>query len=99
MLFILGVDSDRAFCSFAFARKKTDVAERPEAFHHVGLLFNEPSAQADCSLDSHPKTSLQNQLAARGSLRRAAIYLSLIELYGIIDRTQCLTPLRWSLVR
>jgi len=26
--------------------KKADVAEHPEVFHHVGLLFNEPSGTA-----------------------------------------------------
>jgi hypothetical protein len=28
------------------AKKKADVAERPEAFHHVGLLVNEPPRTA-----------------------------------------------------
>jgi len=27
------------------AKKKADVAELPEAFHHVGLLFHEPSGK------------------------------------------------------
>jgi hypothetical protein len=27
-------------------RKKADVAEHPEVFHHVGLLVNEPSSNA-----------------------------------------------------
>ena len=57
------------------AQKKADVAEHPKVFHHVGLLFNEPSAAADCSLDSHPKTSRRDPFAARGSLTRAAIHL------------------------
>jgi hypothetical protein len=35
--------------------QKTDVAEHPQVFRHVGLLFNKPSAEADCSLSSHPK--------------------------------------------
>ena len=26
--------------------KKTDVAEHPEVFHHVGLLFNKPPGTA-----------------------------------------------------
>jgi hypothetical protein len=26
--------------------KKADVVERPKAFHHVGLLFNEPPGKA-----------------------------------------------------
>lgn len=27
--------------------KKADVTERPEAFHHVGLLINEPPGLAE----------------------------------------------------
>jgi hypothetical protein len=27
--------------------KKTDVVERPKAFHHVGLLVNEPPGTAE----------------------------------------------------
>jgi hypothetical protein len=27
--------------------KKTDVAEHPEVFHHVGLLFNGPPGMAE----------------------------------------------------
>jgi hypothetical protein len=30
--------------------KKADVAERPEAFDHVGLLFNEPHGAAELLL-------------------------------------------------
>jgi len=40
--------------------KKTDVAEHPEAFRHVGLLVNEPPGHPGCSLGSHPKTLRQN---------------------------------------
>jgi hypothetical protein len=29
-----------------FANKKTDAAEHPEVFDHVGLLVNEPSSGA-----------------------------------------------------
>ena len=36
--------------------KKADVAEHPEAFHHVGLLFNGSSAVADYPLFSLPIT-------------------------------------------
>jgi hypothetical protein len=40
------------------SNKKTDAANRLiEAIDRVGLLFNEPSAAADCSLFSHPKFS------------------------------------------
>jgi hypothetical protein len=53
--------------------KKADVAEHPKVFHHVGLLSNEPSAAADCSFYSRPKTSRQNLQTARGSPTRAAI--------------------------
>ena len=38
--------------------KKADVAEHPEAFHHVGLLFNGSSAVADYPLFSLPITAL-----------------------------------------
>ena len=31
-------------------RKKTDVAEHPEVFHHVGLLFNETPSRSRASL-------------------------------------------------
>jgi hypothetical protein len=37
--------------------KKTDVAERPQASNHVGLLLNEPPGRPGCSLISHPTTS------------------------------------------
>ena len=37
--------------------KKADVAEHPEAFHHVGLLVNGSSAVADYPLFSLPITS------------------------------------------
>ena len=37
--------------------KKTDLIEHPEVINQVGLLVNEPSAAADCSLSSHPKTA------------------------------------------
>ena len=37
------MDSDR----LAPQRKKADVAEHPKAFHHVGLLFNEPPGMAE----------------------------------------------------
>jgi hypothetical protein len=49
--------------SAAFPReknKKADVVERPKAFHHVGLLFNQLPDAADFStppsrsLSSHP---------------------------------------------
>jgi len=37
--------------------KKADVVERPKAFHHVGLLANEPPGTGpSCSLPSHPMT-------------------------------------------
>ena len=52
------------------ATKKADVAERPEAFNHVGLLTNEPPAQASCSSFSHPTTSSRafygNELKMQG---------------------------------
>ena len=35
------------FSRFEFRNKKTDVAEHPEVFDHVGLLFNEPSSCAE----------------------------------------------------
>ena len=41
------------------SKKKTDVVKRPKAFNHVGLLSNEPPAAADCSLFSHPNSSIQ----------------------------------------
>jgi hypothetical protein len=31
-------------------RKKTDVAEHPQVFRHIGLLFNEPLAQRRVAL-------------------------------------------------
>ena len=45
--------------------KKTDVAERPKAFHHVGLLVNEPPGPSRVALYySHPKTSLKILIGA-----------------------------------
>jgi hypothetical protein len=37
--------------------KKTDVAERPEAFDHVGLLVIGPPSSQGCPSISHPTTS------------------------------------------
>jgi hypothetical protein len=34
---------------FTKENKKADVAEHPEAFDHVGLLFNEPTGRAGLS--------------------------------------------------
>jgi hypothetical protein len=39
------------------SQQKTDLIEHPEVIDHVGLLVNEPSAVADCSLSSHPNTA------------------------------------------
>ena len=36
----------RGLPAFRGVKKKADVAERPEAFRHVGLLFNEPPGTA-----------------------------------------------------
>jgi hypothetical protein len=35
-------------------QKKADVVKDQEAFHHVGLLLNEPPAKAGCPLASYP---------------------------------------------
>jgi len=35
-----------AFISFFTETKKADVAQHPEAFHHAGLLLDEPSSFA-----------------------------------------------------
>ena len=48
----------------ATENKKADVAEHPEVFHHVGLLFNGSSAAAGYPLFSHP-TSLQSAAILR----------------------------------
>jgi hypothetical protein len=45
--------------------KKADVVEHPKAFDHVGLLSNEPPAQASCSLSSHPTTMNRSLAEAR----------------------------------
>jgi hypothetical protein len=37
--------------------RKADVVERPEGFHHVGLLANEPPGTAGLPCLSHPTTS------------------------------------------
>ena len=34
-------------CAFKAGTKKADVAEHPEAFDHVGLLFNKPPGRAE----------------------------------------------------
>ena len=38
--------------------KKTDVAEHPKVFDHVGLLFNEGPGKAGLLLSSRPTTSV-----------------------------------------
>jgi hypothetical protein len=75
--------------------KKTDVAERPKAFHHVGLLVNEPFAGANCSLDSHPKTSTRKLVAAPEGLQSIAL---LMQLYAVVGQTQGHSTLVHTLV-
>jgi hypothetical protein len=41
------------------------VAEHPEVFDHVGLLFNEPLAVASCPLFSRPTTLIAGSFEAR----------------------------------
>jgi hypothetical protein len=43
------------------AKQKADVAKHPEAFHHVGLLFNGSPAVADYPLFSRPITTQDDQ--------------------------------------
>ena len=43
-----------------WATKKADVAEHPEAFHHVGLLVNGSPAAADYPLFSRPITWIKS---------------------------------------
>jgi len=45
--------------TYSGKQKKTDVAEHPGVFDHVGLLVNEPPRPGwGCSLSSHPTTLL-----------------------------------------
>jgi len=49
-----GPTKSRSVSVIIVAIKKADVVKHPEVFDHVGLLFNEPSAEADCPSSSHP---------------------------------------------
>jgi hypothetical protein len=48
--------SSKAIVRVHSLNKKADVTEYSAVFNHVGLLVNEPSAQANCSSSSHPTT-------------------------------------------
>ena len=41
--------------------QKTDVAEHPEVFDHVGLLANQPLGRAELLSSSHPTISLEGR--------------------------------------
>ena len=47
------------------ANKEADVAEHPQVFDHVGLLFNRPVAVATCPSSSHPTSFVYVVLGVR----------------------------------
>src|SRR5580692_7642340 len=50
------LQAHRSATSGRQSAKKTDVAERPWASHHVGLLVNQPPGLPGCFLFSRPTT-------------------------------------------
>ena len=65
-----------------FPKQKADVGVRPKAYHHVGLLANEPPGPAELPFISSSETSIslsgrccQSQVYGHGTLESPELYI------------------------